>query len=357
MCRMKILFPLENAANFQNPYVSSLYNLIQKQNDDIEIVDSLSDFWNDNVFSYNVVHIMWPEYVLNGKTAQEFYSQLLKIKEKGTKIVVTCHNFVPHYCNDQDRILSYEYAYELADQIYHLGSYSLELFKEKYPKAENLILYHPVYPDLYKNIPTREESLKRLKLSKDKKYVLCFGQIRSTEERKVIKYCSKKMKENNVVFIVPSFIPNEFIHYSNLLKKMIKFILIRVYFIYNKFFYSNINMTCSVRVSDEELPYYFKACDVALISRMKILNSGNLPLNYYFGNIVVGPNVGNVGCILKNTNNFVFNVNDRDSIVKELLKAFETKDIIGEKNKLLACTEWTDEKIANVQANYYRKLF
>lgn len=50
--------------------------------------------------------------------------------------------------------------------------------------------------------------------------------------------------------------------------------------------------------------------DIALLQRVKILNSGSLPLNFYFGNVVVGPDVGNVGEILKKTGNPVFNVED-----------------------------------------------
>jgi hypothetical protein len=54
-----------------------------------------------------------------------------------------------------------------------------------------------------------------------------------------------------------------------------------------------------VPVDDNILPYYYAASDLAFIHRVKILNSGNAIMPMLFGKVVVGPDVGNVGVLLK----------------------------------------------------------
>ena len=67
-------------------------------------------------------------------------------------------------------------------------------------------------------------------------------------------------------------------------------------------------------VSNDLLPYFYGASTITLIQRKKILNSGNLSIGFSFGKVVVGPNVGNVGEILKSTGNPTFSPDDNDSI-------------------------------------------
>lgn len=83
-------------------------------------------------------------------------------------------------------------------------------------------------------------------------------------------------------------------------------------------------------LSSEELNEWLCASDIVLIQRKEILNSGNLPLAFSAGKIVVGPNKGNVGDILNSTNNPCFNPESLQDIIKKTkmgLKLSENSDI------------------------------
>lgn len=116
--------------------------------------------------------------------------------------------------------------------------------------------------------------------------------FRSDDERNMIIELSKKLKGKNIKILAPTFSyvakrKNMFAEFTRLIK-----------YIKYSIKYPNIIKRIGL-VSNEMLPYFCKSCDIALIQRTQILNSGNLPLNFYFGNVVIGPNVGNVGAILK----------------------------------------------------------
>ena len=72
---------------------------------------------------------------------------------------------------------------------------------------------------------------------------------------------------------------------------------------------------------------------MAFIHRVSILNSGNLPMAFFAGMPVLGPNVGNVGNILEDTNNAIFNINNIANIPDIIDKIITNNDIVS-KNKI-----------------------
>ena len=110
-------------------------------------------------------------------------------------------------------------------------------------------------------------------------------------------------------------------------------------------------------VSDEDLPYYYAASDIALIHRKEILNSGNLPMAFYMGKVVVGPNVGNVGEILRETGNPTFDVNNIDSLEDSIKTAMRLKmHGKGGENKEYAQKKFTSEIVAEQHKKIYATL-
>ena len=119
-------------------------------------------------------------------------------------------------------------------------------------------------------------------------------------------------------------------------------------------------------VKDEDLPYYYAASDTALIHRKEILNSGNLPMAFYMGKVVVGPNVGNVGTILDETSNPTFDIHKIDSLKDAIEKAlvlnkqgkgaygvvFKAKD----KKTKYAIDNFSTERVAQLHINLYKSL-
>ena len=108
-------------------------------------------------------------------------------------------------------------------------------------------------------------------------------------------------------------------------------------------------------ISDEDLPYYLTSADVLVVQRLKILNSGNVPLAMLAGLPIVGPNVGNVGWILKETGNKCFDVNHLEKLPSIVAEVFEEKEL-GEQNKKYAKESLATKIIAQKTKNTYEMM-
>ena len=125
---------------------------------------------------------------------------------------------------------------------------------------------------------------------------------------------------------------------------------------YYRIKYRNIKM-CLRGVPDDKVPLYFSAADVLLIMRMKILNSGNLPLGFYMGNVVVGPDMGNVGEILHDTGNVTFDPNDLNSIKDAIFQGLKLeKSGKGKENRLYAMEKYSSNCICKKILNVYNDI-
>jgi glycosyltransferase involved in cell wall biosynthesis len=59
-------------------------------------------------------------------------------------------------------------------------------------------------------------------------------------------------------------------------------------------------------IADEDIQLYVNASDLLVIPRHSVLNSGTIPLGFAFGRVVVGPDLGVVGELLRESENPVF---------------------------------------------------
>lgn len=148
---MKILFAEKDPLLHPNPYLVTFVNAICEVGRNTVKVDwGKERFWSEEVFQYDIVHIMWPQFLLQGRSAEDLLCRLTSCREKGVKIVSTCHNLTPHYSKDRQEIESYRVVYEHSDLIFHLGKYSLNLFESESIGVRNVLLMHHVYDDRYK---------------------------------------------------------------------------------------------------------------------------------------------------------------------------------------------------------------
>ena len=347
---MKI-FQLIDNPHVGNPYVLTLMDGISDIDKEFQWGYGVDAFWTDDILQYDIVHIHWPHIIVNrfskSSIIKQFEQRLIFLKQKDIKIVVTCHNLKPHYETDTKKIDTYRIAYEQADCILHLGEYSLKLMQEKYPNSKHFLLLHHTYDKLY-SVVGCEESKKKLHLNLSKKYILCFGDFRDNEERRLVDIILKHYYSQCIEIIAPLYYKQ--IKRRNKLKMILTWIQLQIkkittkgLHIYGKF------------VEDDLLPYYYGVADICLIHRKQILNSGNLPMAFYMGKIVVGPNVGNVGQILEQTGNPTFNPEDNNSIFAAINSAFSLYGQgKGIKNKEYAQENLTTEIISKKLYNIYQ---
>lgn len=326
---MKVYYAVKSLYSQKNPYTRTLANGLSQLDSSIEFVWEHDYFWTEEIFTCDIVHIHWPEQLLmfGNYSSDEFRERLGKIKNAGVKIVVTCHNLAPHKKKNDERIACYNAAYSMADVIVHLGHCSFELFKKKYEFVRNVEIPHHVYDQVYTSIPSRDDAVARLKLNTSKKYILCFGQFRNDEERTLVSNVYKTLKNDGIRVLAPAFSP--VLHRR---KNVFQVLKSWVNYLRYSILYPGIKK-CSNLVPDEELPYYYAAADICLIQRKDILNSGNLPMALLMGNVVVGPNVGNVGQILLETGNYSFNPESPESILDSVKLALSASKEKGAQNR------------------------
>lgn len=348
---MKIYFSVNDLYNAANPYTWTLADGFKRIDDHVEIAWGHAYFWSDEIFSCDVVHIHWPEQLLlkDKYTSQQLRDRILQLKISGVVIAATCHNLVPHKNKSDNRCNAYNEVYANADLIFHLGQYSYSMLCQKFQNAKHVVIQHHVYDHLYKVIPSKDEALNKLHLSSLYKYILCFGQFRDDEERAMVIDVYKKFKQKGYRIIAPGFAPVS--KRKNLLRTLSD---LSRYYRYS-ILYPGIIKSKDF-VPDDLVPYYYAASDISFIQRKKLLNSGNLPLALYMGNIVVGGYIGNLSDILNETGNPGFNPDDMYSVISAVSQALEMPDSLKESNRAWALKNMGTDVICQKIMNEYSKV-
>lgn len=336
---MRILFPIIIYNKIDaNPFVNVLYEGLKHYGH--HVVCSLDEFWNPDL-NYDLIFFQWPDvFFPKGKEDRpviDIMSRIDMIKHKGIPMVMTIHNMHPHN-NNSEKVKLYNYLFDNLDAFHHMGSYSYDLLKEKYPNAYHFIVPHPCYFDYSEVALTVDECKKKYKLP-HKPIVMAFGDFRNRDENELILNQSRCFYFK-ACFWAPKMNRSSGSRWPKLAKKVSRF-----WSIINgvKLFNGEIN--------DNALKEMVKASDIVFIQRKEILNSGNLPLAFSFGKIVVGPNKGNVGRILYETGNPIFDPYDNKSITIALEEAFmmlKKGNMQGQKNLEFARRNWSKSYVAEL---------
>jgi glycosyltransferase involved in cell wall biosynthesis len=353
---MKIYFvAMESPEQLQNYFVSSLAAALQEQGQ--EVVCGVDRLWTDDVFDCDIVHFQWPELIF-GDDKKEFSDsditrtchRLALLKEKGIKVFVQVHNLKPHENKDKNILRLYNLLYQQADVTVHMGNYSRDLLQPQYPHARHVVIPHHIYDNVYRFDISRETARQRLHLPRDKRIVLSFGKFRNDEERRFVLSLKRKYsssEKNPPLFLMPGFY-RKTLHTWNPKK-----------FITRLFYTVNYKLKgvrfCHSFIPDDLMQCYFCAADVVLLQRLEILNSGNLPMAFAAGKVVVGPNVGNVGEILREMGNFTFDPQHTETAVEALRKALDNI-AKGEEYKAYAMKHWSSDIIANQLLKHYSNV-
>jgi beta-1,4-mannosyltransferase len=74
------------------------------------------------------------------------------------------------------------------------------------------------------------------------------------------------------------------------------------------------------KVPDKSVAMLISSCDVLLIPQVDTLNSGNVALEFTFGKVVLGPNIGVIGEELTKLGNPTFEPSNMDSLKGAVVK-------------------------------------
>jgi glycosyltransferase involved in cell wall biosynthesis len=345
---MKVLFVFNEVKN-ENVFVYTLRNALIDEG--IEAKCSVDEFWH-NYKNYDIIHFHWiighiQAINANVNDIDKVIEQINLIKLSQPKIVVTCHNLKPHYSTNKFSDILQQYIYEHCDAMIHLGQNSYDYLQIiSSSTIKHYIIPHHIYNNFYQFSISKKEARKKLHISENANVLLCFGAFRHDEERKMVLEAWKKTNLPHKYLLTPGFIRvrrNIILGYKTFFKAMY-YKLIGIHF-------------CNKYIPHHDVETYFCAADVVMIQRCKILNSGNLTLGFLAKKAVIGPNVGNVGTILRDTGNAIFNPCEIKSITAAIQEGFRIKDTdLPQKNYEYGMENWNVSEIARKHIEVYSDI-
>jgi glycosyltransferase involved in cell wall biosynthesis len=333
----------------KNPVIAQLINALS-DNASISCVHCSADgFWR-RPQRYDVLHIQWPEALTNWQEPSEAEIAALKAGLQawkiGTRIVVTVHNRFPHNHDTKRFRELYNIVYSAADGIIHLGRASLEEFSVTYPAMRakpQFVILHGNYSCL-PNTVTRIEAREWLHICNKEYVCLSFGELRNNREVRLLLQGFRLLRTPRKRLVIAGRLRASPNRLASLLCKW--HICLR----------RNI-LHINAYIPDCQVQYYLHACDVMVIPRIASLNSGNVALGFTFGKVVVGPNDGVIGEMLRENGNPVFDPGNIESLacaLQEGLRFGQTD--LGDQNRIFALKQLNWSRIAAQHESFYRLL-
>jgi glycosyltransferase involved in cell wall biosynthesis len=325
-------------------------------------------FWKKQG-DFDVIHLHFPEYMTfrheeeyeHGLTDQliQETEDCLKFWGQKSKIVITRHVLLPHdaLTNPQWEKM-YEAVYRNVHGVAHFASASIDEFQNRYRHTQfalgppqHAVIPHHNYTSLPNDITTNE-ARRRLGIGEKNQVMLVFGAIRNFEERELILRTFKKLKVKNKLLLVSRWKEKlaqvKWIRLKYWLRD-----LNRLYYRFHPSYKFNYGF-----VEEADTQLYLNAADVLFIPRLKVLNSGNVTLGMTFGKVVVGPDSWDVGQLLRETGNPVFNPDQPDTAVAATEKGFELakQGVVGTSNRKLALEQWSADTCAKAYLDLMQQL-
>lgn len=356
-------------AQIPMPLNRFLVDLNEELGKQVDLAHSSDEFWEMRG-GYDVVHLHFPEYLtyaieeayhhgLSDGLIAEVEARLRWWAERA-RLVVTRHVLLPHDAlADPMWERMYEVFYRYADGVAHFAGASIEEFRGRYCGVEwfrgsepvHVIIPHHNYASLPDRVG-RDEARRRLGIRRDAAVVLVFGAIRNDAERELVLSAFRGLRRRGKVLLVS--------RWREKLRK-IRWIrlkywvrdLTRWWYRVHPRYHFNYGF-----VAEEDTQLYLNAADVLFIPRLWVLNSGNVTLGMTFGRVVVGPDSWDVGELLRETGNPVFDPDRPETAVAALEEGLRLAEAggVGEANKRLALGEWSAAQCAAKYLDLYRAV-
>jgi glycosyltransferase involved in cell wall biosynthesis len=229
---------------------------------------------------YRIIHVHWLYIFPFGFVMKGFY---YFCKGLGIKIVWEMHNILPHGYGEKDK-KNGRWFYEKSDAIIFHSEHDIQrakdLLKTDTDKIHTIVP-HGNFNGSYENTVSKKEARRRLNIPHDDRVLLCFGFIRRNRGYEYLIEAAKDMRHTIVVIAGKSEdkdVCKELLAYEKELPHLRVFIK---------------------WIPDEEIQYYFNACDVVVLPYTDITTSGVIPLAYAFSKPVITTNIGSLREVVK----------------------------------------------------------
>ena len=349
----------------QNRFLVDLNTALQQH---VALTHDEKLFWNRQG-QFDLIHLHFPEYLtfeherqyvqgLSDELIQQT-SDCLKWWGQRAKLVITRHVLLPHDAlSDPQWEKMYSAVYQQVHGVVHFASASVQEFQQRYQQLsfthgepQHCVVPHHNYANLPNTI-TRSEARSKLGIGENRQVLLVFGAIRNFEERDLILQTFQALR-----------VPGKLLLVSRWKEQLAKVRWIRLkYWLrdLNRLYY---RLHPSYRfnysfVEEADTQLWLNAADVLLIPRLKVLNSGNITLGMTFGKVVVGPDSWDVGQLLRETGNPVFDPEHPETATAAVEHGFRLAAAgqVGPANRRLALDEWSAEQCAARYLQFFQQV-
>ena len=347
--------------NPTNPFTHELIQALDRQGLDIDYgLFRLAHSKN----KWHIVNFQWPEEIFGWSEPSP--NQLLWLENrlieisKISRVVITIHNSAPHYRDTDGFAALYRLVYKYTDAFVHLGQASVDILHARYPnECTNKI--HRVIPhgnyNAFGKFVSKNIAHSQLHLPENRQLVLVVGALRNEEEYVLLADSLPLWIDEDSGLLLAATVGFKPKLRLRTLHKRLRFeVLMRLQM---RWLSRNRNVFIKPGpIPHDQMAALVCAADVVLIPRLRGLNSGNVPLGFTYGKVVVGPDVGVVGQILKDTGNPVFKPEDGANGVAEAVKAGLRLAAAGhgKSNKQIAQTDWDWDNVARQYRQLYAQL-
>jgi hypothetical protein len=334
-----------------------------------DLEHSSDAFWNMQG-DYDLVHLHFPEYLtyemqaayISGLTEEliQAVGERLAYWSSRAGIVVTRHVLLPHDAREDpmwERM--YETVYRYADGVVHFAHASVDEFQIRYRGTafhrgrppRHTIIPHQNYSSLSNEIG-REEARRKLGIANGANVMLVFGAIRSDAEKDLVMNTFRNAGIARKLLLV-SWWREKLAGVSWIRLKYWLRDLVRLYYRAHPRYHFNYAF-----VEEADTQLYLNASDVLFIPRLQVLNSGNVTLGMTFGRVVVGPDSWDVGELLRETGNPVFDPERPETAAAAVEEGFRLarEGQIGPANRRVALSQWGVSQCAELYAQFFRDL-
>lgn len=263
---------------------------------------------------YDVLHTQW----LLFSPIDYYFINKIKNRCK-VKLIVTIHDILPFNRKFYDYFF-HKKVYELADRIILQADNNKERFKTLFPKnyEKCIVIPHGHFLE-YAESASREESRKRLNITNEEFVFLFFGQIKKVKGVSVLlnayaEFC--KEKKDSLLILAGKVWKDDFTQYQSIIDEN--------------------ELTDRVRtvikfIPDDEVKYYFAACDCCVLPYLDVYQSGVIQLCYSYKKPVIATDIGAFCEIVKDgENGYLCSANDSSSLCNAMKEAYEHREILSQ---------------------------
>jgi beta-1,4-mannosyltransferase len=310
---------------------------------------------------WDIVLVQWPELLVERDdflALAAFEQRLADLKTKSI-IVTLIHNIRPHYRHSDFDSSLYSIVFSYSNAFVHLGQKSVEMLHELYPDTvpkPYVVVPHGNYR-CFGPVADKLAARERLNIPLDGVVVLVFGELRAKEEfdlaMEAIKADLGPKKSLLIAGRVPLRLRNG--RYGRITTHAAA-ALRSVYFLGQVALRRNIHLH-ERAISAKDVSDYVSCADIVFVARKNALNSGNVALGFTYGKIVVGPDIGNIGEVLRKAGNPVYDPSDRENLKSAMEQAYQMlESSTGQINEILSREAWDWGGIARDLITFFKSL-